>query len=58
MVTRDLDVMGILVIPAETNTVLVVYSDAMLPGSITLQGLQAVAWWDPKHVKRREIRLP
>jgi len=42
MVISNLDIEGIAVLPAETNPVLVIDSDAVLSGTISLQGLQTV----------------
>src|SRR5713101_1863421 len=44
MIVNDFDIVSVSVAPDETNPKLVIDADAMLPGSVTLQSLQAVAW--------------
>ena len=43
MVVDDLHVLGTGVRPSKTDPILIVYSDAVLPLSISLEGLQSVA---------------
>jgi len=48
MIVNDFDIVSVSVAPDETNPKLVIDADAMLPGSVTLQRLQAVAWRNPQ----------
>ena len=43
MIIHDLNVLGSLVGPTETDSELVVYSDAVLTGSIALEGFESVS---------------
>ena len=45
MVVRDLDVVGMVGLPSETDAVLVVDTDAILTCSLSSQPLEAVSWW-------------
>jgi hypothetical protein len=44
MVVRDLDFVGIAVLPAETEAVLLVDPDTELAGSISAEALQTISW--------------
>jgi hypothetical protein len=50
VVVNDLDVMRI-PLPAEAHTPLLVDANAVLPGSLALQLLQAIARWDAEIVE-------
>lgn len=46
MVVRDLDFVGITVLPAETNSILLIDANAVLTFAVTGQPFKAVAWRD------------
>jgi len=48
MVIDNFDLIGISVLPFETNPELLVYTDAVLPFSVTAKALQAVTGWNRK----------
>jgi hypothetical protein len=59
MIVHDLDVFGACVLPTETHAELIVYTDAMLSGSIAFQGLQPIAGGHPQIVQStRDLQLP
>ncbi len=51
MIVCDLNVVGIVLMPDETNPVLVVDSDAVLPATIPTQFFQAVAGRESQVIK-------
>jgi hypothetical protein len=55
MVIRDLDVPGSSLAPSEADAILLVDSNAVLPLSISLQGLEAVPWWDSQIFERFRV---
>jgi hypothetical protein len=52
MVVHHLDIKGISASPPKANTPLIIYSNTVLPSSITHQLLQAVRGRDPKVTQR------
>jgi hypothetical protein len=50
MIVGDFNVKGVAILPAETDSILIVNSDAILPGSVSLQSLQPVC--------RRRCQIP
>ena len=52
MVVRDFDIARVAVIPLEAKSELVVDSNAVLVGAVTLKQFQVVAGRDPQVVKR------
>jgi len=48
VVVHDLDVVGAGGSPSEAEAPLLVDADAVLPGTIAGQLLEAVTWWDPE----------
>jgi len=52
MVLNDLHLLWASVGPHEADPPLVIDSDAVLAGSITLQSFQPVPWWETKIVNR------
>ncbi len=52
MVIAYFDPLRSLVAPDETDSVLVVDTDAVLPFSVPVERLQAVPRWDPQRLKR------
>lgn len=53
MVIDDLDVQGVSALEAETNTPLVVDTNAELAGAIATQFFKPVARWHAKEIERR-----
>jgi hypothetical protein len=51
MIVRDLNVLGARAGPSKADTKLVVDADAVLPGTVSLQCLQPVAWRNPKVIE-------
>ena len=51
MVIDDLYVLWAVRRPSETDPVLIVDSNAVLPFAITLQGFESVSWRDPEILK-------
>lgn len=51
MVVDNFNVMRAIVMPCETDTPLIVDSDAELPLAVTAQGLEAIAWQEHKRFK-------
>jgi hypothetical protein len=47
MVVCDLDFVGITVLPAEAHPVLIIETNAILPGSVAAEPLQTVPWRHP-----------
>lgn len=52
VVVNNFNVSRIAIRPAETDPVLIVDPDAVLPESITLQHLETVAWRRPQNLQR------
>jgi len=48
MVVRDFDVVGITALPAETYSILLVDTDAVLAPTIPCQTLEPISRWDCK----------
>jgi hypothetical protein len=48
MIVNQFHVVCIACFPAEADPVLAVHANAMLPGPISLQSLQAIAWRNPQ----------
>jgi hypothetical protein len=48
MVVHDLDIFSTCVRPTEAQTELIVYTDAMLPLTISFQGFQPIPWGHPQ----------
>lgn len=48
MVVDDLDILGPVFGPHETDTPLIINSDAVLPGPVSAEGFEAVTRWRPK----------
>jgi hypothetical protein len=46
MVVRDFDFVGITVLPAKADPVLIVDPDAVLPDPVSSQALEAIPGWD------------
>ena len=53
VIIDNLDVVRVAVPPHETDSIGFVYSDAVLPRSISLEGFQPVAWRHPQVVQRQ-----
>lgn len=59
MIVHDLYVFSTCVRPAEAHTELIVYTDAMLPRTISFQGFQPIAGWHSQIVQSaRDLQLP
>jgi hypothetical protein len=62
MVVRDLDFVGIAVLPLETQSVLLVEPDAVLPGTIAPKSFEAIPGWHSQFLKGPDavqlIQLP
>jgi hypothetical protein len=57
VVVNDLNLQRITVFPNEADSPLIVDSNAVLSGSVTLQLLKPVRWWNPQRIQaagRRE----
>jgi hypothetical protein len=46
MVVGDLDLIGIRILPEETDAPLVVDSNTVLTGSVAFEVLESVGWWN------------
>lgn len=58
MIVDNLDLVGMAVLPHETDPPLVIDPDAMLPLSVTSQCLESIAWRHPQVLKqRRSVQL-
>ena len=58
MIVTDLDIVGVAIHKPETYPPLIVYGDRILPFSIVLQRMQAVARWASQILQpRREINI-
>jgi hypothetical protein len=44
VVVRDLDIVGIIILPAKADTILLIDADTMLAGTISLETFEAVTW--------------
>lgn len=51
VIVGDFHLAGIKSIPPETHPILVVYPDAVLPGPVAFERLEAVARWQAQFVK-------
>ncbi len=47
MIVSDFYVVRILASPTEANTILIIYSDAVLTSPVAFEGFEAVARWEP-----------
>jgi hypothetical protein len=48
VVVHNFDLVGTIVMPHETDSPLVIDSDAVLPLAVALQGFELVSRWDPQ----------
>jgi len=51
MVTGDFYVIRVVSVPTEADTVLIVYSDAVLACAVALQSFKAVARWNSEFIQ-------
>jgi len=51
MVIGDFDVARVAVVPVETEAVLAVDADTVLPGAVAFEGFEMVAGWDSQFIE-------
>jgi hypothetical protein len=51
VVINDLNFRGVTILPNETNSPLIVDSNAVLSSSVALQLLEPIRWWNPKRIQ-------
>jgi len=56
MIINDFDLVCVALFPKEADSPLIVYSNAVLPGSAALESFQMVSWRHPQIIQRLRSR--
>jgi hypothetical protein len=51
VVIHDLNIFRMPLNPAKADSELIVDADAVMPGTITLEGFQSIAWWHTQELQ-------